>query len=133
MCLHTKKLDLVFTVRRVDDKYRHFFTLANKFSRTVPTGTISFLSLHSHIKKLLKLITAVTNKFESAVPGRRPKNHSFFRSISVLFLSSGKSLFSISDLYFSLTGQSKILYPAEDHLPPPSGGGRAGPPPPAGG
>ena len=107
MCLHTKKSDLVFTVRKVDDKYRDFLILANKFSRIVPTGTISFLSLHSHIRKLLKLITAETKRFESTVPGRRPKNHSFFRSISGLFLSSGKSLFSISDLYLSLTGQSK--------------------------
>ena len=58
MCLHTKKLVLSFSVRNKDDIFSAFLIPSKTFSYITPTGVHSFLSLHSHMKKLVKLTIA---------------------------------------------------------------------------
>ena len=58
MCLHTKKLILSFSVRNKDDIFSTFLIPPKTFSYIKPTGVHYFLSLHSHMKKLVKLTIA---------------------------------------------------------------------------
>jgi hypothetical protein len=107
MCLHTKKLFLSFSVRKNDDIFNAFLVPSNKFSYMTPTGVHSFFSLHSQIKKFVRLTMAERKGLFLFIPGRIDKNQNIFRSISEALLSSGRSFFSICILYLLLYGQSK--------------------------
>jgi hypothetical protein len=93
MCLRTKKLFLSFSVRNKDDIFNAFLIPSTKFSNMTPPEMHSLFSLHSHMKKLVRLTMTDRYGLFLFIPGRIAKSQNFSRSMSEVFRNSGRIFF----------------------------------------